>query len=622
MKINFGIVLILLFQSLLAQNPKGNEFETIKEKVAELYINTPLKAKKDAYLLHELAKTNNEKIISYRYLGYIYDFSGNVDSARYFFQKQLQFSKQHFLNKESYYQAVIDYANWGTNYVDSNVLIEELTQALLKINEAEFPQQKGLMYMLMGDLLLRKNQLEKSNEYFDKSFNLIKGNRAELDYYLRKSEIALKKRDYLSAKENLLSGFALFNEKEMYEYPLYLNKLGYVYLLLGDIDNSNQCLYESLHYQKKNGFLNLFSSTYLNLSHLAKIEKNERLVKFNLDKALETNQGDVQVLKDIYLAYKDYYSNQGDFINENESLAQFNKINDSIFNVEKAKLGIDLESRFQLRENKKELALKEKIIQKEQKIKSLLVIGFGILLLLLIALIALYFNNIKTQEKLRNNQKLLHEEQLKSMLENQRTEIIKEKIKAKLEERSKLSLELHDGIANEIGALKVSLTNENALDATNINSIVDKIDKLYNEVRDLSHDLHSDKILDIEFSQLINSLCLIAEKKGIKTIKNVLINEKINTLEDSFLLNIYRILQEAINNVLKHANATEIQLDIIQSDTELFLIIKDNGVGFSKNSSKSGIGLKNIEKRIEMLKGKFNIISSEEGTTLDIKLPL
>ncbi len=622
MKINFGIVLILLFQSLLAQSPKGNKFETIKEKVAELYINTPLKAKKDAYLLYELAKTNDEKIISYRYLGYIYDFSGNVDSARYFFQKQLQFSKQHFLNKESYYQAVIDYANWGTNYVDSNVLIEELTQALLKINEAEFPQQKGLMYMLMGDLLLRKNQLEKSNEYFDKSFNLIKGNRAELDYYLRKSEIALKKRDYLSAKENLLSGFALFNEKEMYEYPLYLNKLGYVYLLLGDIDNSNQCLYESLHYQKKNGFLNLFSSTYLNLSHLAKIEKNERLVKFNLDKALETNQGDVQVLKDIYLAYKDYYSNQGDFINENESLAQFNKINDSIFNVEKAKLGIDLESRFQLRENKKELALKEKIIQKEQKIKSLLVIGFGILLLLLIALIALYFNNIKTQEKLRNNQKLLHEEQLKSMLENQRTEIIKEKIKAKLEERSKLSLELHDGIANEIGALKVSLTNENALDATNINSIVDKIDKLYNEVRDLSHDLHSDKILDIEFSQLINSLCLIAEKKGIKTIKNVLINEKINTLEDSFLLNIYRILQEAINNVLKHANATEIQLDIIQSDTELFLIIKDNGVGFSKNSSKSGIGLKNIEKRIEMLKGKFNIISSEEGTTLDIKLPL
>ncbi|NJM79904.1 MAG: hypothetical protein HC854_10335 [Flavobacterium sp.] len=101
------------------------------------------------------------------------------------------------------------------------------------------------------------------------------------------------------------------------------------------------------------------------------------------------------------------------------------------------------------------------------------------------------------------------------MLENQRTEIIKEKIKAKLEERSKLSLELHDGIANDIGALKVSLTNDNVFNAINISSIVNKIDKLYNEVRDWSHDLNPDKILDIEFSQLINSLCEIAEKKEL-----------------------------------------------------------------------------------------------------------
>ncbi|MBF03443.1 MAG: hypothetical protein CMP76_09125 [Flavobacterium sp.] len=622
MKRKIALLFVCMFQTLIAQNTSNEEFDLIKEKVVAQYINAPLKAKNEAYQLYRLAKTNEQKIIAYRYLGYIHDYSGNVDSARYFYQKQLQFSKEHFLAKEPYYQSVIDYATWGINYVDTNVLIEELTKALLKINESQFPQQKGLMYMLMGDLFLREKQLEKANEYFDKSFRLIRGKSSEQDYYLRKSEVALKKGDYLNAKENLLTGFALFDEKDVYDYPLFLNKLGYVYLLLGDIENSNQCLYESLHYQRKNGFSSLLSSTYLNLSHLARIEKNERLIKFNLDKALEFNQGNILVLKDIYLAYKDYYSSQGDFLNENESLALFNKINDSIFNVEKAKLGSDLESRFQLRENKKELALKEKIIQKEQKIKSQFVIGFGILLVLLVTLIGVYFNKIKTQKKLRNNQKLLHEEQLKSMLENQRTEIIKEKIKAKSEERSRLSLELHDGIANEIGALKVALTNEKILDANAINSVVDKIDKLYNEVRDWSHDLNSDKILDIEFSQLIHSLCLIPEKKGIKIRKNILIDEKINTLDDSILLNIYRIIQEAINNILKHAQASEIQLDIIQSESEIFLIIKDNGVGFSKNSSKSGIGLKNIEKRIEMLQGKFYLITSDKGTTLDIKLPI
>ena len=207
-------------------------------------------------------------------------------------------------------------------------------------------------------------------------------------------------------------------------------------------------------------------------------------------------------------------------------------------------------------------------------------------------------------------------------MERQNTEIIKEKIKAKFEEREKISLELHDGIANEIGALKVAITSEEIFDKNNINSIVDKIDNLYNEVRDLSHELNPDRILDVEFTQLINSLCLMVEKNGIKTTKNILISKKINGLDDSVLLSIYRILQEAMNNVVKHASATEIQVDIVELEEELLLQIKDNGVGFSKNNSRSGIGLKNIEKRVEVLKGKFEINSSGKGVSLEIKLPL
>ena len=72
---------------------------------------------------------------------------------------------------------------------------------------------------------------------------------------------------------------------------------------------------------------------------------------------------------------------------------------------------------------------------------------------------------------------------------------------------------------------------------------------------------------------------------------------------------------------MKHASATQVQLEIIELESELLLQIKDNGVGFSKNNS-TGIGLKNIEKRVELLKGKFEINSSKEGVLLEIKLPL
>ncbi|WP_445709796.1 tetratricopeptide repeat-containing sensor histidine kinase [Flavobacterium sp.] len=618
----FKILFLFLQLPILVSSQEVSEFEIVKKRISETFRVNPQSAKNDAFLLKKIAKNEEEKNSSYQYLGYIYDLTGNVDSARYYFQKRLNLSKEQFSNTDAYYQSVIDYVNWGVSYVDTNALMTELTQALLKINVNKNPQEKGLMYLLMGDLLLRENRLDKANDYYDKSFSLIKGKFVASDYYLRKSEVNIKRREYEEAKENLLKGIASFDEKETYAYPLYLNKLGYVFLMLGDVENSNQHLYESLHYQRNNNFLSLSSSTYLNLYYLSKIQKNERLEKFNLDKALELNQGDITILKDIYLAYKEYYSKQGDFLKESESLLKFNQINDSIFNIEKARIGTDLEFRFQLRENKKELELKEKIIQKESRIKMLLVVSFLILFLMLIALMIIYYHKIKTQKKLRKNQNLLHEEQLKATLETQKTEIIKEKIKAKFEEREKISLELHDGIANEIGALKVSLTSEEILDKSNINSIVDKIDKLYNEVRDMSHELSPDRILDVEFTQLINCLCLMVEKNGIKTTKNILISKKINALDDSVLLSIYRILQEAMNNVVKHASATEIQVDIVELEEELLLQIKDNGVGFSKNNSRSGIGLKNIEKRVEVLKGKFEINSSGKGVSLEIKLPL
>ncbi|CAM3973431.1 MULTISPECIES: ATP-binding protein [Flavobacterium] len=618
----FKIFFLFLQLPILVSSQEVSEFEIVKKRISETFRVNPQSAKNDAFLLKKIAKNEEEKNSSYQYLGYIYDLTGNVDSARYYFQKRLNLSKEQFSNTDAYYQSVIDYVNWGVSYVDTNALMTELTQALLKINVNKNPQEKGLMYLLMGDLLLRENRLDKANDYYDKSFSLIKGNFVASDYYLRKSEVNIKRREYEEAKENLLKGIASFDEKETYAYPLYLNKLGYVFLMLGDVENSNQHLYESLHYQRNNNFQSLSSSTYLNLYYLSKIQKNERLEKFNLDKALELNQGDIAILKDIYLAYKEYYSKQGDFLKESESLMKFNQINDSIFNIEKARIGTDLEFRFQLRENKKELELKEKIIQKESRIKMLLVVSFLILFLMLIALMIVYYHKIKTQKKLRKNQKLLHEEQLKATLETQKTEIIKEKIKAKFEEREKISLELHDGIANEIGALKVSLTSEEILDKSNINSIVDKIDKLYNEVRDMSHELNPDRILDVEFTQLINSLCLMVEKNGIKTTKNILISKKINVLDDSVLLSIYRILQEAMNNVVKHAYATEIKVDIVELEEELLLQIKDNGVGFSKNNSRSGIGLKNIEKRVEVLNGKFEMNSSDKGVSLEIKLPL
>ena len=613
--------LIFFFYSSTLVSQKQSNFETVHKRVQKNYFTNPKVALKDVLVLKKIASSNTEKNIAFQYLGYVHNFLGNTDSTRFYIQTRLNFAKKNFKNSKDYYQAIIDYSNQGMELIDSYVLIKELTEALSESEVKKFPQEKGLMFLLLGDILLRDGEIDKANHYFDKSFGLIKGKLVQVDYRLRKSSVSIKKQKYNEAKDHLLLALHSISEKNGYAYPLILNKLGFVYVMLKDTKKAKTYLYESLHYQNKNGFKNLTSEAYLNLYYLAKLQNNSVLEKDYLTKALETNEDDIYLKKDIYLAFKAHYAKQGDLVNENNYLTEFNKLNDSILNLERAKLKTDIESRFQLKESKKEIGLKEKIIQKEARIRNLYIFGFAVVLFLLVVLLMVYFHKIKTQKKLQNNQKLLHEEQLKLMLENQRTEIIKEKIKAKIEERGKLSLELHDGIASGISSLKLTISDETLLNKLEIESIVSKIDKLYNEVRNLSHDLDPDNIADVEFSQLVNNLCLLAENQGIKVNKNILISKKIDELDDSVLLNLYRILQEAFNNIIKHSLATEVQLEIYEDDSELILYIKDNGVGFQNQSSvKTGIGLKNIKKRVAVLQGTYEFLNEEKGTSLLIKI--
>lgn len=610
-------LLLFLYPSILLSQ-KQTDFERVQKRVQKNYFTEPKAALKDVILLKKLAKTNVEKNTAYQYLGYVHNFLGHTDSTRFYIQTRLNFAKKNFKNTSEYYQSIIDYSNQGMEIIDSYVLIKELTEALSENEVKKFPQEKGLMFLLLGDILLRDGEIDKANNYFDKSFGLIKGKLVQADYHLRKSEVCVKKQNFKQAKDHLLIALHSISEKNGYAYPLILNKLGFVYVMLKETKKAKEYLNESLHYQNKNGFNNLTSEAYLNLYYLAKLQNNTALEKNYLTKALETNQDDIYLKKDIYLGFKTFYSKLGDLENENNYLLMFNKLNDSILNLERGKLKTDIESRFQLKESIKEISHKEKIIKKDARIKMLYGSGIALLFLLIVVILTVYFYKIRVQKKLSQSQKHLHDEQLKLMQENQRKEIIKEKFN----ERKKLSMELHDGIANEIGSLKLNISNDSIVNSEEINSVIQRIDKLYNDVRNFSHELDPENITDVEFSQLVNNLCELIESKGIRTNKNLLITKKIDSLDESTLVNLYRILQEAINNIFKHAKATEVQIDIYEDDNELIMSIKDNGIGLTNaTQQKPGIGLRNIKKRVETLQGTYEISSKEKGTTLKIKIP-
>ena len=612
----YFIVFLFAFNTYAQKNIS---FEQLEKKVANTFFNTPEKAKSEAYLLKEIARSNFEIQTAYKYLGYIYDLTGKADSARFYLNQRLTFNKTHFFKELPYYEAVISYSNWGLEHIEYEILLKELTDALATIEINEFDRQKGLMYLLMGDVFLRERDLNNANEYFDKSFAIVKGEYIKIDYYHRKSSLAILKNEFEEAQKFLLNGIALFKDKNVYTYPSFLNKLAYSHIRLGNYDKAHQNLQESLHYQEKNNFKTFRAKTYLYFAYLSKLN-NTQEEKSYLDKALSFSFKDPVVTKELFLAYKDYYSRNKDFFKEQEFHTKFNHLNDSLFNSEKTKIKLDLEWRYKLTESKKEIAYKEQIINNNEKIKNLYAISLLLLGLFLLSLIIVFWVKIKTHKKNRAIQQLLHEEQLNNTLENQKTEIIKEKIKAKVEERERLSLELHDGIASEISALKLSLSAKNEANNKLLNGTINKIDQLYHEVRNLSHNLNPDSITEIEFAQLVDKICTIAETSNIAIERNIIISEKIDHLNEHTLLNLYRILQELVHNLIKHSNATHAKLEVLELQSSLFIEISDNGNGI-KQSNKKGIGLLNIEKRVNHLNGTLKIIS-ENGARFQINIPI
>lgn len=624
MKKFYLLLFFVCFQVSVLKAQREDTFENVKKRVSKTFFNTPDKAKNDAFQLKKMAQTNLEKVIALQYLGYIYDLTGKPDSARVYFEERLSFTMKHFPKSIHEYQAVIDYCNWGVDYVDRTELVKILTRVLSTINVKKYRRETGLMNLLLGDVFLKDEEIDKATIYFDKSYKLINHLKfAQTDYYFRKNKIALIKGNFRAAKKFLQKGLTTFNEKDIFTYPLYLCDLGYVCVMLKEYEEAKKHLFESLFYQNKNGFYEISSETYLNLSYWAKSLKKDELELYYLNKAQNTNKGDIEVLKKIFLELKEYYSKKGDLINEKKNFEKFKQISDSVALLEKQKVRTNLEYKFQKNESEKELALREKIIQKDSRIKFLYFIGIGLLSILLTALFVLYYYRIRTHKKLRKNQRILHDEQLRLMQEEQRKEIIKEKVKVKLEERKKFSMELHDGIANELSALKLNITDENQLNKNEIKTILSKIDKLYQEVRHFSHELDPDNITDVEFSQLVNNLCELIENKGIEVEKNILITKKIDGLEESILVNLYRIFQEIIVNIIKHSQASVVQIEIYEDETELIMFIQDNGVGMTHEfKQKPGIGLKNIAKRVEILKGNYRFIDIKPGIAIEIRVPI
>ena len=214
-------------------------------------------------------------------------------------------------------------------------------------------------------------------------------------------------------------------------------------------------------------------------------------------------------------------------------------------------------------------------------------------------------------------------------METKQAAQIKTMVATQEEERKRISRDLHDDIGTKLSALKLFLSSlgEKASDTNNkeIISLAESSEQFIKEamldVRQLLLNL-SPTILE-EFGFTIAVEGLVNKFNETKQIHfNLVIFGMKTRLKKDYELALYRITQELINNVLKHAKAKQVSLQIGQRDEKIILMIEDDGLGFDINAHKEGYGLHNLDARTKLMHGTMAIDSHPgKGTSVLIEIP-
>ncbi|WP_253251863.1 sensor histidine kinase [Flavobacterium sp. ACN2] len=273
---------------------------------------------------------------------------------------------------------------------------------------------------------------------------------------------------------------------------------------------------------------------------------------------------------------------------------------------------------------KKNQQLKNLEINQQKNLKLLIISAFLILLIPIIALLFQFHKRFKVQHLLNIKQSEISSQKINSILKEQELDLIKASIRGQDKERQRISQELHDSIGGNLAAIKLQINNLNSSNFSNIQQISQQLDDTYQQVRNLSHTLLPKKFSQNKFLEVLESyLNNIGEASKIKISFISYRKEEINKLDENIQVEIFKIIQELLTNTIKHAQATEIEVQLNCVEDIFNLLFEDNGIGFETKNTPKGIGLINLENRINKLNSSFIIDSKlKRGTIINIEIPI
>ena len=538
----------------------------------------------------------------------------------------------YYLKSEKFFRILKDKLNLGSVLSYKSIIQYDvgdlvgadrsLTQAYQELKDLNNKDKLYIVFTMMGIVANETKNYERAIEYYKKSLELIKDENPKIGYkeatcvnnigyvYQNKGNFKEAIKYYLIA---LKDKTIIDNDPEL--YSLLIDNLAYCKFKTNDNNNLPKLFYESLKIREKINNQTLIVLSKIHLSEYYFDKKNYLLSQKFSEEAIKLAKK-TGITRDFLAAIKQ--ASIVDFKNSSKYKDDYIRINDSIQDVER--ISKEKFARLQLETDE---IIQEKDILEDRNRNLLYVFIFTVILASLLFIVRA--QRTRTRELLyKQTQQKANEEIFNLMMSQQA--IIDE---SRSKEKKRLARDLHDGVLGRMFGLRMnldSLNNKNDEETVNRRlELLNELKTIEQDIREVSHDLNREKQeLINNFVSLVHNL--LEEQQASYQVKlSYSIDNNVNwdKINNSIKINMYRMLQEGLQNINKYANAKNSTVEIKADEENICLKIKDDGIGFDVNKKSKGIGVQNMISRTHECQGTIDIKSEKDnGTQIIITIPI
>ena len=559
-----------------------------------------------------------------------YQSQAEIDSAIHYYNKLILVKKT--LNDQA--GLLSDYSTLGGlyrklgNYKPAqSAFIEALGYAAtLDDTRSQVP-----IYIDMANIYLEEYMLEPALEYADTALSLAQASDmllSEGESHMLKGAIKEQQRESDAALSAYETALGIYEELGLKQYSAeLLIKIARISLDAAPLVKAELLLRDVLAVQAASGDrIGELNSKLLLSEVLLALNKNYREISSLLDAAamIAKESSSASGLQEVYRLNSQLDEKRGNFKKALLLYQKYTAIKDSIISQENAKTVRSLEKQFETAQKDKAITEQRAALnQQEQTLQvrkvQIYLLVTGILFFVALSILIAFINR-------RNKQ--INKQKLKMLRKEREAEVLRAMFSGEEQERIRIARDLHDSLGAMMATAKMrvsALTNVfpklKELDSYKRTEAL--LDDAYHSVREVTHNMIPGALRKFGLEMAIANRCeAIEETHGIQVD---FIPFGLDELDNDILeTNVFRVVQELLQNVVKHAEATEVIVQLTYEDELFDIVVEDNGKGFEVDapSSQRGIGLESIRSRVVFLKGKMTIESTiNQGSTFSINIP-